>query len=121
MENNDKNIQNQQETIIHDNLRKPNYYTTTGKKVGDFALGFLGTGFVASFVSTFISSLLFFPATLKNSLFSSTIPILISIAVILSLIILSFKVGRKFIAIGIISLLLIPLLILGSCSLLLFG
>lgn len=108
MENNNMNLPNQEEKIIYNNPQEADYYTTTGKKVGDFILGFFGI---------VILNLIFGTALSFANLGWANL--LISIVVFVFLLVLFFKIGRRFIAIGIISIALIPILIFGSCLLLL--
>ena len=95
---------------VDNNLQKPNHYTSTGNKIIDFLLGFFGTIFL--YYLTTISN---FWSVSPNSLMALFIPIII--LVLLS--ILFFKIGRKFIAVGIIAVSIIPVLLFGSCLLLL--
>jgi len=98
----------QNERIANENVSKTNYYKKTSQKIGDFFLGFLGTLILPLMYTliSFIPGLLYF---------------FISVAILAALCILFFKVGRRFITIGIISAGLIPILIFGSCLLLLGG
>jgi hypothetical protein len=112
-------ITNKQEKVISNILLKPGYYITTRRKIADFFLGFFGFA-VLSWVCQLLSLYLF------NKLVVYVLPNWITyaysglvISVILSLIIYFFKIGRKYIAIGIISLYLLPLLVVGGCLLLL--
>lgn len=108
MENNNTNLPNQEEQIIYNNPQEADYYTTTGKKVGDFILGFFGIIILNSIFATVLS----FASLGWTSL-------LIPIVVFAFSLVLFFKIGRRFIAIGIISIALIPILLFGSCLLLL--
>jgi cobalamin biosynthesis protein CobD/CbiB len=94
------------------------YYKNGLRKFGDFLLGFFGILFVILFVSylyVFISNTL----NISDVLLS----VIITVLVILAIWLLRsfFKNGRKFIAIGIISVPIIGLLVFGSCSMLLNG
>lgn len=98
----------QSEKNAFENVSKDDHYTKTSQKVGDFFLGFLG-----SLILPFAYSLMSF------------IPIwvyfFVSVAILVASCVLFFKIGRRFIAVGIISMGLIPALIFGSCLLLLSG
>jgi len=99
---------NQIEKVTYENVSRADHYAKTSQKVGDFFLGFLGAlilPFAYSLIS-FIPVFAFF---------------IISVIILVALCILFFKVDRRFIAIGIISISLIPVLVFGSCLLLLGG
>jgi hypothetical protein len=118
MENNNINIPNQEEKITMEEPQKPDYYITTGRKVGDFLLGFFGVA-VLSFIYTFVSSFVY--SLLSSQTFSIAIwaNFFVSVIILVLLAVLFFKIGRRFIAIGVISISLLPILIFGSCILLL--
>ncbi len=83
------------------------YYVKTSQKVADFLIGFLGSLVLPAvyyFMMTSVFNLIYF---------------VFYWIIILAFSILFFKMGRSFIAIGIISVCLIPLLSFGSCILLL--
>ena len=86
----------------------PNNYYKSGSKSIDFIIGFLG-----------IIILLFALATSGAIFFNGITGLLILLLVMLFLIVLFFKIGRKFIAIGIISVLIVGLLLFGSCLMML--
>jgi len=108
MENNNVNPQNQEGKIIYDNFQKPGYYTTTGLKVGDFMLGFFGIIILNSILGAVLYPLISLGGSLGDWGFMDFIIFLI-ILILLS--VLFFKIGRRFIAIGMISVALIPLLV----------
>lgn len=108
MENNNINIHNQEEEIIYNYPQKDYYYTTTGKRVGDFMLGFFGY-IIINLILVFV----FLPLLAGFYWGYSFFPIVINAL----LLVLFFKIGRRFIAIGIISVILISILIFGSCVL----
>lgn len=85
---------------------KINYYTASRMKVADFCLGFFGV----LLVLVVLFSLPSLPWLGGSDMIS-----IISIVVMLFCIVQAFRKGRKFIAIGIISIILIPILVLGSC------
>ncbi len=94
---------------------RTDYYTTPGKKVGDFLMGFFG--FLAlSFVGSILGSII---SSFGSNGFISSIFGIFLLFVALGLCIFFFKIKRRFIAIGIISITLIPVLLFGSCLLLL--
>lgn len=110
MENNKK----QEGKNTPSNSRKPDYYTSIGKKIGDFLLGFFGVIISYSFY-TFVLNFSYYSANMI------WIILFISIVVLVVLPVTFFKMGRRFITIGIISTLLIPLLIFGSCFMIKIG
>jgi hypothetical protein len=119
MENNTPNAlptpPNQEEKISQSNPPKSGYYTRTRRKVGDFFLGFFGSmvlSLLLVVLSAFLSSL-----SADYSLVSS----LFSLALSVFLIVFFFRKGRRFIAIGMISMILLPLLAFGSCLVLIMG
>ncbi|MDD5031657.1 MAG: hypothetical protein PHR36_01270 [Patescibacteria group bacterium] len=114
MENHNVNPQNQEGKIIYNNFQKPNYYTTTGKKVGDFILGFFGIIILNSILWVVLYPLL----SSRNWGF---VNLFIYLIILILLMVLFFKIDRRFIAIGIISVALIPILVFGSCLFLLGG
>ncbi len=90
---------------------KPDYYADAGSKVGDFCLGFFGTG-VAVFVVAMLAGLL------------GPLGIVVGLAYQVAFIwgiAWGFKSGRRFVAIGILSTLILPLIVVGACFLFLFG
>lgn len=104
---------------------KTDYYTSAGRKVGDFCIGFFGV-WVLSYILSIILTLLFYFLSLSNSgtgfAFSSMIVIaVIALLVAIIGIIVAFKKGRRYIGIGIIVSAIIPLLLLGACWLILAG
>ena len=125
--NPEKNITNvSQEPEVPPSFPEPplkqGYYNSAGKKVGDFFIGFLGI-WVINIVAGAIISI---PGALFGSF--STGPAvfgifgwLISLAIDIALVVLAFKFGRRFIAIGILTTFLIPILILGACFLMFIG
>jgi hypothetical protein len=94
---------------------KSGYYTSTKRKVGDFFIGFFG-GVVLTILFSFLSSFLFRTSENYSLAVSS-----LSLVVTVFLIIFLFRKGRRFIAIGLISMALLPLLAFGSCLLILTG
>ena len=97
------------------------YYGSTGKKVADFSLGFMGT-------LLWTALLLMFSAVgtarpLPTALTSYLIPAIgwVSALAWLIGIGLFFRTGRRFIAIGMLCTLLVPLLALGACFVILGG
>jgi hypothetical protein len=83
---------------------KPDYYTTEGRKVGDFVLGF--------FSSELFWPIFFFIMWLLRSILLGFIVTMLLMGLS---IFLSFKKGRRFIAVGMIATALIFALIQGSC------
>jgi heme/copper-type cytochrome/quinol oxidase subunit 4 len=93
------------------------YYTNSGKKVGDFCLGFFGA-WGLTMVLTIIPYWIY-------SIFSSSFavfPILLfGFALAVIGIVLSFTKGRRYIGIGIIASVLLPLLLVGACLIIFAG
>lgn len=114
----EENKKKQEEKNSPSNSLKPDYYTSIWKKTGDFLLGFLGVIILFFLCTTAINlaSPLFYSA-ISDRVISGVI--LFLIVVILSLLIIFFKIGRRFIALGMMSVLLIPFFVFGSCLLLL--
>lgn len=109
--------QNKDENITYGHFEKSDYYVSSGRKAGDFLVGFFGV-IILSILYTVIANFL-------SSFFSTsvwiTIGFLFSIISYILLTVLFFKIGRRFIAIGIISIALVPLLLFGSCMVILMG
>lgn len=105
----------QERSNVLGNSRKPDYYTSTGNKAGDFLIGFFGVIILFFLYTTVIS----FAPSLFYSAGMVWVIYFIPIAVIAVAPVIFFKIGRRFITIGIISIALIPFLVFGSCLLLL--
>lgn len=105
-----------------DGKQKDEYYTNSGRKVGDFCLGFFGIWIVMIGISTILSwfSGLFGGFTSFVNIFY--IPgLILDIVFVVFGITLSFRKGRRYIGIGIISSALVPLLVFGACLIVLSG
>ena len=84
------------------------YYKDTRGKLVDFFIGFIGCPALASL------------AMLAGGMYNNMaqgIGAVISVALTISFVFFSIKKGRKFIAIGIASLYILPLIVVGSCLL----
>ena len=92
-------------------LAKPDYYTSVGKKVWDFFMGFFGA------LAVFFGALYLASSVFSGSLLYYLILTLVAIIAVAWF----FHVGRRFVSIGITSTVLIPLLIFGGCLLMLSG
>lgn len=101
--------------------QEDDYYTDTGKKVRDFCLGFFGFLIIGTICSLF--NFTYFSGLFNNLFFSLFAASLLPIVAVLAIvsIVLSFVKRRRYIGIGIISLILIPFLIFGACLLVLAG
>jgi hypothetical protein len=132
----EKIINNQINQNFQNNNQQPtqkaNYYQNdSNKKIIDFFIGFFGTmafwiisaivfSLINLFVNTiidsdiidFISAMLIFIMT-----FIQFLPLLFTIIGIVYF----FKKGRRFIAIGILSTIILPLLLFGACIIMLTG
>ena len=93
---------------IVSNTVKVDYYTKTSQKVGDFLLGLFG--FVIIYFLLFLISVLSF----GSSLFYN-----IGVIIYLLSIFIFFRINRRFIAIGMLSIFILVVLIFGGCLLLL--
>jgi hypothetical protein len=101
---------------------KSDFYTSTGKKVGDFVLGFFGIWVVIVIVSLIfagIRSLM----NIRSGFGSIMFFVLPLILLILGLLLMGlfFKMGRRYIAIGILSSSVLPLLVYGACWVVIIG
>lgn len=90
----------------------PGYYKDTGSKVTDFLVGFLGYPILTLMAQLAMSAWL---PKQANAAYWLTGLILTILTIIF--IIFAYRLGRKFIAIGILSLLIVPLIAAGSCLL----
>lgn len=94
----------------HQAVNQSDYYTSYWKKVGDFFIGLFGA--IAFSVAS--SPLLF-----TGSSVGSIVSLILEIVVFVLVIHKAFKSGRKYVGIGVIFASIIPLLLFGSCLLLL--
>ncbi len=99
-ENLDENIEGNKE---------PSYYDTKGKKVSDTFIGFFGGLFAYLVIGGIFS-------TIRYSGISIAV-ILLSVVAYIVAVIGFITRGRKFIAIGLILLVVIPLIVFGGCLL----
>lgn len=95
-------------------------YTTTGKKVAHFFIGFLGITFLISIIVGLLSSLI---AQIFNLDDLAIIWYMLSFTLILFITtpIYFFKKNYRYIAIGILSSLIIPLIFAGACFIMFAG
>lgn len=98
---------------------RDSYYTNSGRKVGDFCLGFFGIWIVMVGITTVFSwlSSAFGGYNSLSSLFGMFSIYGLGLDLILAIlgVTLSFRKGRRFIGIGIIASALVPLLLFGAC------
>ena len=92
---------------------EPGYYKDTGSKVTDFLIGFLGYPIAALLIQLALGAR--FPGMRANS--TDWIASVISLGLMIFCVVYSFKRGRKFIGIGILSLTIVPLIAFGGCML----
>ncbi len=92
----------------------PDYYTTTGRKVGDFLIGFFGVWVLAA-IFTWIITLTIGLMTGGVSTFLSVLLYIIPLVILISGVSISFKKNRRYIGIGAIATILITLLVFGAC------
>ncbi|HBG60929.1 MAG: hypothetical protein A2Y03_10695 [Omnitrophica WOR_2 bacterium GWF2_38_59] len=99
------------------------YYTTTGKKVGDFLMGFFGVWVISgllSFIIAIINSFIFMNNyTIQGWI--AGISFVITIILYIVAIVLAFHFKRHYIAIGTISSFVVPLLVVGACFAVFWG
>jgi len=89
----------------------PGYYTSTRRKVADFFLGlFGGPALIGGGVT--LSSL--------QSSSAEVVPV-IAVLLIIGIIVAPIYCGRKYISIGAVSAVLIPLIVVGGCMLVVYG
>lgn len=87
------------------------YYAGAGGKVADFCLGFFGVG-VAAIVIAFLAGM------------AGPLGIVVGFAYQIAYIwgiAWGFKSGRRFVAIGMLATLLVPLIVIGACFVFLAG
>ena len=85
------------------------YYTHVGRKIGDFFIGFVGITALVGAVAVYAV-----PRNIGTG-------IALGVALEAMGVVISFSIGRRFIAIGMLSALLIPVLALGACFVALSG
>ncbi len=89
------------------------YYKDTGSKVTDFLVGFLGYPIIM-----LLAQMAFGPdIPMRGSSLAGLGTAIVSLAFTVFFVVFAYKRGRKFIAIGILSLLIVPLIAAGSCLL----
>ena len=93
-------------------MEKEYYYTSTGRKVGDFFIGLIGTFLIQSFAG-------FLTIFVSQILLGSSIGIVTFVGTIIGAIYIMKKSNRRFIGIGLLIGILIPvilgLLLFGAC------
>ena len=92
---------------------QPGYYKTTGRKVTDFLLGFLGYPVLISWGGLMLSRLRY-PNLGSYALAAAAL-------LALGFCFYAVQMGRKYIAIGIVSSIIIPLLFIGGCMMVMYG
>lgn len=100
------------------------YYITHGRKIGDFFIGFVGF-YICILVLSPLLSIIIIPIFLLSSFLGSYFSIfiigLLYLLIPLIGIIVANKYHRRYISIGIISAIIIPLLLFGACLVVLGG
>lgn len=93
------------------------YYIDNDKKIKDYYKGFLGVFAVFSLTAFIIQfrGLFYFYSPLVEDSSLLFIISLLELIVLIVIIVIAFKKNRRYIGIGMISALLIPLLIVGAC------
>lgn len=91
----------------------PGYYKDTGSKVTDFLVGFIGYPIIV-----LLAQFSFGPNLLrKGGELAAWGAAAVALCLTACLTVVAYRLGRKFIAIGILSTLLLPLIAAGSCFL----
>jgi len=85
---------------------KTGYYSSTGRKIGDFFIGFVGLLVVFILLGVYL---------VNGS--GNNVPVVLGLAAGAAIAgpIICFSTGRRFIAIGMLCSLLVPLLAVGAC------
>ena len=89
------------------------YYKDTGSKVTDFFIGFLGYPIASLLVQLLMGAR--FPGMRGTA--TDWIASVLSLGLAIFCVVYAYKRGRKFIAIGILSLMIVPLIAFGGCML----
>ena len=96
------------------------YINNPGKAVGDFCLGFFGIWVVDTIVWFLLAGVFStLNAGILGNFFVSIFIILILPFIIFPIIF--FNIGRRYVAIGILSSLVLPLIIFGACLIIISG
>ena len=113
------------ENVGINTVDKNKYYTSGGRKWGDFAIGFFGLWIVNAILSMIVNVILMFIPGINSNILASGFSLLLIIPGILIFIlevvaiVYFFKKGRRFISIGVIIGFVLPLLLalilLGAC------
>lgn len=96
---------------------KLDYYTTVGRRILDFLGGFFGSYVLAVLASLFINIM----ASVDRSGVGVIVWLVLFFVLLIALIVASFMKGRRYLAIGIIAAILIPLIVFGACLLIFAG
>lgn len=107
------------------NISSDYYSNRPGKAVLDFCLGFFGIwiiGYLGNMILMFIYRLFFLASNNINSILSSGLvlgsSLIFWILLAIAAIVVSKNKGRRYIGIGIISSVIVPLLFFGACLIL---
>jgi hypothetical protein len=92
---------------------REDYYRDQGKKVGDFCLGFFGACLVLIVAVAIAAS-----AAGGNSWAVSLVG---NLVLLIAGIVHFFRRGRRYIAIGMMSVVLVPALLAGTCAIIFLG
>lgn len=90
------------------------YYIKKSRKVGDFCLGFFGT-IIVPMVVTFLINLFDYIFNFNGEGILISLSSIGGLVAYLWLIIKFFRTGRRFISIGMLSIIIFGLLIFGGC------
>tara|TARA_Y100000310_G_C20235723_1_gene602309 strand:- start:49 stop:354 length:306 start_codon:yes stop_codon:yes gene_type:complete len=94
------------------------YYINTKRKVWDFIIGFFGIWIISTIIGFLFVGI---ESVVRGSgMFLTLGWILVAILAIVA-IVLGFTKGRRYISIGIISSIVLPLLIFGACWIVIIG
>jgi hypothetical protein len=97
------------------------YYTNGRRRVFDFLIGFFGPGLIGYVLYALYMLLLSpsYPSYASNQF--QVWAFIVAAILYLIVMIVPFKLGRRYIAVGAIAAVVVPLLIFGACLLVLAG
>jgi hypothetical protein len=99
---------------------RTDYYTDRASKVGDFCLGFFGVGLALVGVAVVVVPIAMSLAS-RHGEYVGGISSIVGFVLFLVGIVEAFRKGRRYIAIGMLSLILVPVLLVGTCALVIMG
>lgn len=90
------------------------YYMKKSRRVGDFCLGFFGT-IIVPMVAVFLIGLFNYIFNFDDEGITTALASIVGLVAYIWLIIKFFRTGRRFISIGMLSIIIFGLLIFGGC------